>query len=151
MNVHSYLENKNKKNNSRIDVAVVDSIVSKITNDVLVTAMCRLDLPSSIDSKTSSGLETNLSVAPFTNGTLFLSSCTLKFTLETEMRRISIFSMKKQFFFYRLTNPWFYPCRFRSMILLCEIPNFLPLRRCGWRCRLRCGELFLAWQDHLKN
>lgn len=51
---------------------------------LLVTAICLLDFPSSIDSKTSSGLETNLSVAPFTNGTLFLSSCTLKLTLETK-------------------------------------------------------------------
>ena len=34
-------------------------------------------------SNTSSGLETNRSVAPFTNGTRFLSSCTARFTLDT--------------------------------------------------------------------
>lgn len=32
---------------------------------LLVTAICRLAFPSSITSNTSSGLETNLSVAPY--------------------------------------------------------------------------------------
>uniref|UniRef100_A0A6B0U7Y6 Uncharacterized protein n=1 Tax=Ixodes ricinus TaxID=34613 RepID=A0A6B0U7Y6_IXORI len=41
---------------------------------MFVTAMCLLDFPSSMTSITSSGLVTNLSVAPLTKGTLFLSS-----------------------------------------------------------------------------
>lgn len=56
--------------------------------DLLVTAICLLAFPSSITSNTSSGLDTNLSVAPFTNGTRFLSSCTLKLTLLTEIQKI---------------------------------------------------------------
>lgn len=50
---------------------------------LLVTATWRLLLPISITSSTSSGDDTNRSVAPFTNGTLFLSSCTARFTLDT--------------------------------------------------------------------
>uniref|UniRef100_A0A182J2R4 Uncharacterized protein n=1 Tax=Anopheles atroparvus TaxID=41427 RepID=A0A182J2R4_ANOAO len=53
---------------------------------MFVTAMCRFDLPSSITSNTSSGLETKRSDAPFTYGTRFLSSCTLKFTFDTSSR-----------------------------------------------------------------
>lgn len=45
--------------------------------------MCRFAFPSSITSNTSSGLETKRSVAPFTNGTRFLSSCTLRLTFDT--------------------------------------------------------------------
>lgn len=56
----------------------------------LVTAICRFDFPSSITSKTSSGLETNRSVAPFTNGTRFLSSCTLRLTFDTGMRQMQL-------------------------------------------------------------
>jgi len=41
---------------------------------LLVTAICLLALPSSITANTSSGLDTKRSVAPFTKGTLFLSS-----------------------------------------------------------------------------
>lgn len=64
---------------------------------LLVTAMCLLDFPSSITSNTSSGLETNLSVAPFTNGTLFLSSCTLRLTFDTENISPKFVSVKNTF------------------------------------------------------
>lgn len=61
-----------------------------VTGNLLVTATWRLAFPSSMTSKTSSGLETNLSVAPLTKGTLFLSSCTLRFTLETKIEKLLI-------------------------------------------------------------
>ena len=53
---------------------------------LLVTATCLLLFPISITSKTSSGLDTNLSVAPFTYGTLFLSSWTARLTLDTRIQ-----------------------------------------------------------------
>lgn len=57
---------------------------------LLVTAMCRFAFPSSITSNTSSGLVTNLSVAPLTNGIRFLSSWTLRLTFETvQQKRIN--------------------------------------------------------------
>lgn len=62
---------------------LIHSYQKIIVQYILVTAICLFDLPSSITSNTSSGLDTNLSVAPLTNGTLFLSSWTLRFTLDT--------------------------------------------------------------------
>lgn len=56
--------------------------------NILVTAMCLFAFPSSITSNTSSGDDTNLSVAPFTYGILFLSSCTLRLTLVTSSKSL---------------------------------------------------------------
>ena len=68
-----------------------------MNDNLLVTATCRLDFPSSITSNTSSGLLTNLSVAPFTKTTLSLSSCTARLTFDAERQ-----------FFNGLTNKYIF-------------------------------------------
>lgn len=47
---------------------------------------------------------------------------------------------------HHLKGLWSYPCRFRSTRLWCGTQGFLPCRRCGWRCRWRCGEWFPVCQ-----